>query len=83
MHDQIGWRAFERRLIAEAPYLVSALPELPRLLHQKLLAPQPASDVALLVLAQAQRARNRWLAVVAALLAAVVVLLVLRPGLGI
>ena len=83
MHDQIGWRALERRLIAEAPYLVTALPELPRLLHQKLLAPAPASDLALLALAQAQRARNRWLAVVAVLLAAVVVLLALRPTLGI
>jgi len=83
MHDQIGWRALERRLIAEAPYLVTALPELPRLLHQKLLAPQPASDLALLALAHAQRGRNRWLAVVAALLAALLVLLLLRPGIGI
>jgi ubiquinone biosynthesis protein len=83
MHDQIGWRALERRLIAEAPYLVTALPELPRLLHQKLLAPQPASDLALLALAHAQRGRNRWLALVAGLLAAIFVLLLLRPGLGI
>jgi ubiquinone biosynthesis protein len=81
MHDQIGWRALERRLLAEAPYLVTALPELPRLLHQKLLAPAPASDLALIVLAQAQRTRNRWLAVVAVLLAAIVVLLAVRPGL--
>jgi len=79
MRDQIGWRALERRLIAEAPYLVTALPELPRLLHQKLLAPPPASDAALFALAQAQRARNRWLAALAVLLVIVIVLLVVRP----
>ena len=78
MHDQIGLRALERRLIAEAPYIVSALPELPRLLHQKLLAPPPASDTALMLLAGAQRGRNRWLAVVALLLAIVIALLVRR-----
>ena len=43
MEDQIGLRALERRLLAEAPYLVQALPELPRLLHQRLSAPAPAS----------------------------------------
>ena len=80
MHDQIGFPALRRRLLAEAPYIVAALPELPRLLHQKLLAPPPASDLALHALAAAQRARNRWLAVVAVLLAAVVVLLLRRGG---
>ena len=75
MEDQIGLRALERRLIAEAPYIVSALPELPRLLHQRLLAPPLASDTALKDLAAAQRGRNRWLAIVALLLAVVVVLL--------
>ncbi|MGZ5041774.1 MAG: ubiquinone biosynthesis regulatory protein kinase UbiB [Usitatibacter sp.] len=75
MDDQIGFRALERRLIAEAPYIVSALPELPRLLHQKLLAPPPASDVVLMHLASAQRARNRWLALLAVLLAIVIALL--------
>jgi ubiquinone biosynthesis protein len=71
MDDQIGWRALRRRLLAEAPYLVQALPELPRLLHQRLQAPAPASEIALLALAHAQRARNRWLAVLALLLLAV------------
>jgi ubiquinone biosynthesis protein len=75
MDDQIGFRALERRLIAEAPYIVSALPELPRLLHQKLLAAAPASDLALMQLAAAQKARNRWLAIVALLLAIVIALL--------
>jgi ubiquinone biosynthesis protein len=80
MQDQIGWRALERRLLAEAPYLVQALPELPRLLHQKLLAPAPASDLSMLALAAAQRARNRWLMVVAGLLLSVLAVLLVRPA---
>ena len=36
MHDQIGLPALQRRLLAEAPYMIGALPELPRLLHQRL-----------------------------------------------
>jgi ubiquinone biosynthesis protein len=75
MHDQIGFPALRRRLLAEAPYIVAALPELPRLLHQKLLAPPPASDTAIRELAAAQRVRNRWLVLVALLLAITVALL--------
>jgi ubiquinone biosynthesis protein len=78
MEEQIGLRALERRLIAEAPYIVSALPELPRLLHQKLLAPPQEPDVALKELAAAQRARNRWLVLVALLLVIAIALLA-RP----
>ena len=80
MQDQIGWPALSRRLLAEAPYIVAALPELPRLVHQKLLAPAPASNVALQELAQAQRARNRWLAAVAILLVVVAALLLRRAA---
>ncbi len=80
MEEQIGPRALQRRLLAEAPYLVTALPELPRLLHQRLLAPAAASDTALLALAAAQKTRNRWLAVVAVLLAVVAALLLLQRG---
>src|SRR5258705_9124307 len=75
MHDQIGFPALRRRLLAEAPYIVAALPELPRLLHQKLLAPPPAFDTAIRELAAAQRVRNRWLVLVALLLAIAVALL--------
>mgnify|MGYP003409723805 CR=1 FL=1 len=55
-----------------------ALPELPRLIHQRLLAPQTASDIALKELAATQRVRNRWLAIVAALLVLVAVELAVR-----
>jgi ubiquinone biosynthesis protein len=75
MEDQIGFRALERRLIAEAPYIVSALPELPRLLHQRLLAPPVASDTAMKEFVAAQKTRNHWLAVLAVLLAIIVALL--------
>jgi ubiquinone biosynthesis protein len=75
MEDQIGFRALERRLFAEAASLVQTLPELPRLIHQKLSAPPPASDLALKALALAQQSRNRWLAAIAVLLAIVIALL--------
>jgi ubiquinone biosynthesis protein len=78
MNEQIGPRAFQRRLLAEAPYLMTALPELPRLLHQRLLAPPAATDTAVKELAAAQRTRNRWLIIVALLLASIVVILLQR-----
>jgi ubiquinone biosynthesis protein len=80
MREQIGFPALKRRLIAEAPYIMQALPELPRLLHQRLLAPPAASDVALKELAAAQRGRNRWLAFVVVGLIALAALLVMRAG---
>jgi ubiquinone biosynthesis protein len=79
MEDQIGYRALERRLLAEAASLVQVLPELPRLLHQKLSAPAPATEAALREVATAQQSRNRWLAVIALLLAVIIVLM-LRTG---
>ena len=79
MENQIGVTALRRRFMAEAPYLVAALPELPRLLHRKLLEPSVVSDKAVADLAAAQRTLNQWLAVIAVLLAAIIALLLLRP----
>jgi len=79
MENRIGLPALQRRFLEEAPYLISALPELPRLLHQRLLAPPAAADAALRELAAAQRGRNLLLGVVTVLLAALIALLVLRP----
>ncbi len=76
MQEQIGLPALQRRLIAEAPYIVAALPELPRLLHQRLMAPPAASDSAVAELAAAQKARNGWLAAIAVLLVIAIALLV-------
>jgi len=78
MQDQLGWRALERRLREEAPFLLSALPQLPRLIYQRLSAPPPASEAALKDLAAAQRSRSIWLTLVAAIVGAAVVLIVQR-----
>ncbi|HEX6945553.1 MAG TPA: ubiquinone biosynthesis regulatory protein kinase UbiB [Casimicrobiaceae bacterium] len=79
MENQIGFPALRRRLLAEAPFLAAALPELPRLLHQRLTAPRVTTPDAVLELAASQRARNRWMGVLAVLLAALIVVLVVRP----
>ena len=77
MEDQIGPRALARRFEAEAPYLIAALPELPRLIHRRLSAPPPADPV-LAALVAAQHQRNRWLAIIAALLVLGLLELLLR-----
>ena len=71
----IGFRALQRRIFAEAASLVETIPELPRLLHQRLSAPPAASDAALKALALAQQSRNHWLAAIAALLVVIAGLL--------
>ncbi|HEY3554375.1 MAG TPA: AarF/UbiB family protein, partial [Casimicrobiaceae bacterium] len=78
MEDQIGFRALQRRFFAEAASLVETLPELPRLLHERLSEPRPASDASLRALALAQQSRNRWLGAITVLLAAILLLLLLR-----
>ena len=70
MNERIGLPALKRRLLAEAPYIVAALPELPRLVHQRFLAPRSASDATLKELAGTLRAQNRLLAIVVVLIAA-------------
>jgi ubiquinone biosynthesis protein len=78
MEDQIGPASLRRRFLAEAPYLVAALPEMPRLFHQWLVTRPPGGDEAMRELAAAQRAHNRLVAIVAVLLAAAVALLAWR-----
>jgi ubiquinone biosynthesis protein len=78
MNERIGLPSLRRRLLSEAPYIVAALPELPRLLHQRLLAPGSASDEAVRELAAAQRTRNALLMVVTVLLAIAVGFLLWR-----
>jgi len=75
MRDQVGWRALERRLRDEAPFLATVLPQLPRLIYQRLSAPPPVSQDALEKLAAAQRSQNGWLALLAVLLTGVIVVL--------
>jgi ubiquinone biosynthesis protein len=78
MHDQIGWKGLKRRLLAEAPFLVNHLPELPRLVHQRLLSVPVDMDRRFAELAHTQRERNQLLGVIALLLAAAVVMLALQ-----
>ena len=70
MSEQIGWRGLIRSFKQEAPYLARTIPQLPRLVHQALAQPakadlQPQIDR----LIAAQHQQNRWLAVIALLLA--------------
>ncbi len=69
MSEQIGWRGFLKAMKRESPRFASFLPELPRLLHQRL-SSSPHADLAPLLqemLAQ-QKQRNLWLALIALLL---------------
>lgn len=67
MNDQIGWRGLLRRLKAEAPRYAQLLPELPRLIHQRLQAPASASlndtNTLQLALLREQQRTNRLLSV--------------------
>jgi ubiquinone biosynthesis protein len=69
MADQIGLPGLERRLVAEAPYILAALPQLPRLVQQALTRREDDAGAAERALAGSARARNRWLALIALLLA--------------
>jgi ubiquinone biosynthesis protein len=87
MNEQIGWRGLVNRLKQEAPRYAQLLPDLPRLLHQRL-QDRPASDsAALLALLAEQRRTNRLLqgviwGVIGFVLGALVVRLALLHGGG-
>ncbi len=62
MNEQLGWRALVRQLKAEAPRYAQLLPELPRLVHQRLQErPNREPDPVLLALLREQRRTNRLL----------------------
>jgi ubiquinone biosynthesis protein len=66
MKEQLGWPAFKKRLMAEAPKWAELMPELPRLLHSKLAEKQNAESNAriefqLAALTSGQRSLKRWL----------------------
>ena len=74
MSEQLGPRAFLRNLRNEAPNWARIVPQFPRLVRQALTR-EPAAELApmLAELARAQRQQNRWLGVIAVLLAALLV----------
>jgi ubiquinone biosynthesis protein len=66
MKEQLGWPAFKKRLMAEAPKWAELMPELPRLVHSKLAEKQNAAPNAqlqfqLATLTVQQRNLKRWL----------------------
>ncbi len=79
MADQVGWRGFLERLKQEAPYWSTILPQLPRLLHQALARhAAPQLDPAAAGLLREKQSQTRLLALIAALLALITALLLLR-----
>jgi len=75
MNEQVGWRGWLRTFKDEAPYWGTVIPQLPRMLHKAMSDDRidRIEDGLDLMLAE-QRRRNRWLAVIAALLAALAAL---------
>ena len=74
MNEQVGWRALAKNLRDEAPKWAGLLPQLPRLAHQALNENRLAQlEAGLTLLLRQQEARNRWLGIIAGLLAAGVV----------
>jgi ubiquinone biosynthesis protein len=75
MHEQVGWRAFERNVRQEAAAWANVLPQFPRLLHRALVERPPHSvSEDLARIAAGQQRQNRLLLVAAALLAGLLAL---------
>ena len=69
MRDQIGPEAMWQRLIEQAPYLSTALPQVPRLIHQAL--EQRPVSAAPVVVQTSTGWTNVWLAIIAICLLAI------------
>jgi ubiquinone biosynthesis protein len=70
MSEQIGWRGWLRTFKEEVPYWGAVLPQLPRLAHQALRTDRfEKLESGLAVMLAQQQSRNRWLAIIAMLLA--------------
>jgi ubiquinone biosynthesis protein len=70
MNEQVGWRALMNNLRTEAPKWAALLPQLPRLAHQALNENRLAQvEAGLTLMLRQQHTRNRWLGIVALLLA--------------
>ncbi len=69
MSEQIGVRGLMKNIREEAPHWAVMLPQLPRLLHEAITRdPMEKIEQGFGLLLAEQRRRNRWLAVIAALL---------------
>ena len=67
MSEQVGWRGFLRALKDEAPHYATLLPQLPRMLHQRL-QDAPQIEVAMRALLAQQQRRNALLTVIVGIL---------------
>jgi ubiquinone biosynthesis protein len=71
MNEQLGWRALLNNLKDEAPKWAAILPQMPRLAHAALVENRTARvELELALMLRQQQVQNRWLGVIAALLAA-------------
>ncbi|MDK9723758.1 MAG: ubiquinone biosynthesis regulatory protein kinase UbiB [Sterolibacteriaceae bacterium MAG5] len=80
MVDQVGWRGIIKNAKHEAPLWARYLPQLPRLVHQALArdsSARLAEEIARLRATEARR--NRWLALISALLAGLLAAVLLAP----
>ncbi|HSJ81061.1 MAG TPA: ubiquinone biosynthesis regulatory protein kinase UbiB [Thiobacillus sp.] len=74
MNEQLGWRALVKNLQTEAPKWAALLPQLPRLAHHALNENRLAQlEAGLTLMLRQQQARNKWLGVIATLLAVLAV----------
>ena len=79
MNEQVGWRGFLKALKAEAPRYATLLPQLPRLVHQRLAQDDNAGIERLLdELVEQHKQRNRWLGLIATAALAVFILMLLQ-----
>ena len=77
MSEQVGWRGLIRRIRQEAPYWGTLLPQLPRLIHSVLSEDRSQQlQQELHELRIEHKRQNEWLALIAVLLVAALLLLV-------
>ncbi len=77
MKEQVGWRGLLKNLKAEAPQYATLLPQLPRLLHQRMsINPATGIENVLRGIAEQQRRGNTLLALVAVLMLGLLVWIV-------
>ena len=73
MNEQIGWRGWLRTFQEEVPYWGALVPQLPRLVHTALRADRLEKlEAGLELMLRQQQGRNRWLGIIAVLLALLV-----------
>ncbi len=73
MKEQVGWRGFLKSLKAEAPLYATLLPQLPRLIHERLTALDTGKLEGVMVqLLMQQQRRNHWLMFIALAVSALV-----------